>query len=302
MFCPNCRSEYRPGFTQCSECNVPLLDTLPAESAAAVAEPDARIVTVYRTSDQALIALAQSLLESAGIDYVAKGEGVQDFFAMGRVANNFNIVVGPVEIQVEEKDAAEAAALLKDLETNIVELPDDDEAFFVGDCEIRAERPEDFQAIRELHTQAFRRHAESRLVDLLRARNQSLISLVAVCGDEIAGHLMFSPVTVEKSFAGFRGAGLGPVAVRREFQNNGIGSKLVQRGIEECRRADCDAIFVLGNPDFWRRFGFAQASAHRLTSQYNAAHSFLVLELKTGTIPRLNGLVRYATEFAECGC
>ena len=113
---------------------------------------------------------------------------------------------------------------------------------------------------------------------------------------------MFSPVTVEKSFTGFRGVGLGPLGVRSEFQNNGIGSKLVQRGIEECRRAAYDAIFVLGNPDFWRRFGFAQASDYGLTSQYNAEHSFLDLELKAGTIPRLNGLVRYAAEFDDCGC
>jgi putative acetyltransferase len=301
MFCPQCRSEYRPGFTECSECHVPLVAVLPPESAVP-AEPDARIVTVYRTGDSALIALARSLLDSAGIPNEAKGEGVQDFFALGRVANNFNIVVGPVDIQVEEKDAKEAAALLKDLEANAVELADDDREVITAECEIREETPADVEAIREVNIQAFRRKAESRLVDLLRAHNHSLISLVAVCGDEIAGHVMFSPIAVEKSFEGFRSAGLGPLAVRREFQNNGIGSKLVKSGIEECRRRGYDAIFVLGNPDFWRRFGFAQASNYGLTSEYNAEYSFLVLELKAGTLAKTNGLVRYSTEFAECGC
>jgi putative acetyltransferase len=301
VFCPECRSEYREGFTKCAECGVPLVDVLP-DSTGLVTEPDARIVTVYRTGDAALIALARSLLESAGIQYEAKGEGIQDFFAMGRVANSFNIVVGPVEIQVEERDAEEAAALLKDLEANAQPLPEDESIELIGTCEIRAEGPSDSDAIRDVHTHAFRRDAEARLVELLRTHHQSVISLIAVCGNEVAGHVMFSPIAIEKSCEGFRGVALGPIAVRPEFQNNGIGSKLVQAGIDACRRAGCDVIFVLGNPDFWQRFGFAQASEYGLCSEYNAEHSFLVLELNAGRVPKIKGLVRYSRDFADCGC
>ena len=77
---------------------------------------------------------------------------------------------------------------------------------------------------------------------------------------------------------------VGHIAVRPEFQNNGIGAKLVQAWIDACRRAGYDVIFVLGNPDFWQRFGFAQASEYGICSEYNAEHSFLVLEAFTISI------------------
>jgi hypothetical protein len=71
-------------------------------------------VTVLESGDPALLAVAKSLLEDAGIQYFAKGEGVQDLFAAGRVGG-FNPLVGPVELQVAADDAAEAKAVLLDL-------------------------------------------------------------------------------------------------------------------------------------------------------------------------------------------
>jgi hypothetical protein len=71
-------------------------------------------VTVLETSDPALLAVAKSLLEEAGIPFYAKGEGLQDLFALGRLTG-VNPVSGPVEIQVSAEDAAEARALLIDL-------------------------------------------------------------------------------------------------------------------------------------------------------------------------------------------
>src|SRR5262245_59570948 len=59
MFCPVCRSEYRVGFTECAECKVPLVESLPTETAAG--EPDLKLVSIYETGDPALIALAESI-------------------------------------------------------------------------------------------------------------------------------------------------------------------------------------------------------------------------------------------------
>ncbi|MGE5245144.1 MAG: putative signal transducing protein [Betaproteobacteria bacterium] len=72
-------------------------------------------VTVLETGDQALLAVAKSLLEDAGIAYFAKGEGMQDLFGLGRFGTGFSPVVGPVELQVAADDAAEARARLMDL-------------------------------------------------------------------------------------------------------------------------------------------------------------------------------------------
>ena len=72
-------------------------------------------VTVLETSDQGLIAFAKSLLEEADIPFFAKGEGVQDLFGGGRIGA-FNIVTGPIQLQVPADDADQARELLKDLD------------------------------------------------------------------------------------------------------------------------------------------------------------------------------------------
>ena len=77
-------------------------------------EPD-EPVTVLETGDAGLVAVAKSLLESADIQYFAKGEGVQDLFAGGRFGTGFNPFVGPVQLQVAAEDADDAKALLRDL-------------------------------------------------------------------------------------------------------------------------------------------------------------------------------------------
>ncbi len=74
-------------------------------------------VTVLETGDPALLAVAKSLLEDAGIEYFAKGEGVQDLFAWGRFGTGFNPIIGPVQLQVAADEADEARERLKDLQS-----------------------------------------------------------------------------------------------------------------------------------------------------------------------------------------
>jgi hypothetical protein len=75
---------------------------------------DLDLRTVLETSDLGLIALAEGILEGAGIEYLARGEGIQDLFGIGRLVP-VNPVSGPVEIQVAPENEAEARDLLNDL-------------------------------------------------------------------------------------------------------------------------------------------------------------------------------------------
>ena len=74
-------------------------------------------VTVLESGDPALLAVAKSLLEEAGIQYFAKGEGVQDLFGGGRVGTGFSLFTGPVQLQVAAEDAEEATTILRELST-----------------------------------------------------------------------------------------------------------------------------------------------------------------------------------------
>lgn len=87
-------------------------------------------VTVFSTGNPALISLSKSLLEDADIPFMAKGEGVQDLFGIGRIGSaGYNLITGPVEIQVPSNYEKEARAILADVESsyNNVDLSKIDE-------------------------------------------------------------------------------------------------------------------------------------------------------------------------------
>ena len=120
MFCPDCGAEYVEGITVCSTCNVPLVNQPPNAT-----EPEfIKFVTVYETGDPAFITFAKSILQSEGIKYFVKGEGLQDLFAGGRLGSGFNPVIGPVKIQVDEKDVEKAKELLRQIEEGEFEQPE----------------------------------------------------------------------------------------------------------------------------------------------------------------------------------
>jgi putative signal transducing protein len=113
VYCPECRVEYREGFAECSDCLVSLVPDLPL---AQVSEPEPEIdyVTVLETANPALLAVAKSLLRSAGIKHLVLGEGLQDIIGGGRLGSG-NLVTGPVRIAVRRDNEAAAREFLQDL-------------------------------------------------------------------------------------------------------------------------------------------------------------------------------------------
>lgn len=113
MLCPQCRSEYREGFTRCEICDVPLVAVLAPEAG----DPSHReLVTVFETGDPGLLALAHSILDEAQVPYLTQGEGVQDLFGLGRLGTGFSILTGPVHLLVERESEAVVRELLAGLE------------------------------------------------------------------------------------------------------------------------------------------------------------------------------------------
>jgi putative acetyltransferase len=163
---------------------------------------------------------------------------------------------------------------------------------------IRFERPADADEIRAVNASAFGTAAEADLVEVLRRVAFPLISLVAEQDDTIAGHILFSPVTLS-SDPSLRIAGLAPMAVRPARQRVGIGSMLVRAGLEECRSVGFLAVTVLGHPKFYPRFGFVPASRFGIASTYDVPDDvFMALELEPGTLRETRGVIHYHPAFA----
>ena len=74
MYCPQCRVEYRDGFTECSDCQVPLLTGTPPPEPPDPFDPALELVVVLETSDRMQLAMAEGLLEDADIPFMVQGQ------------------------------------------------------------------------------------------------------------------------------------------------------------------------------------------------------------------------------------
>ena len=165
---------------------------------------------------------------------------------------------------------------------------------------IRPERPADFPGVRNVNESAFGQPLEADLVERLRRGCGDCLSLVAE-DQTIVGHILFSPVALETQDGPVTGMGLGPMAVLPGRQREGIGSALVERGVEMLRERGVPFIFVVGHPDYYPRFGFEPASAHGVRSQWEGIpdEAFMVLVLDDRALDGASGVVRYRPEFDE---
>lgn len=165
---------------------------------------------------------------------------------------------------------------------------------------IRPETPEDLPGIHRVNELAFGQPAEANLVDALRDEARPFLSLVAIQDGQVAGHICFTPVTIESEDGSFTAMGLAPMAVLPDLQSQGIGSDLVRRGLEECRRMGHDVVVVLGHPEYYPRFGFLPASRKGLRSEYPVPDEvFMVAELSPGALAGRTGLVKYHPAFGK---
>jgi len=153
------------------------------------------------------------------------------------------------------------------------------------------EQPLHLPAIGAVLEAAFGRADEARLVERLRADRALVLSLAAIEDDAVIGHVAFSAMR-----APFRALGLGPVAVAPARQRSGVGRSLIGEGLARARAAGWEAVFVLGDPSYYRRFGFSVEDAAGFTSPYAGPH-FMALALGGPRLPASTGPVEYAPAF-----
>jgi putative acetyltransferase len=163
---------------------------------------------------------------------------------------------------------------------------------------IRAEQVSDIEPIRCVVTAAFAGVAqsnqkESLLVDELRDCGALRVSLVAEIKGQIVGHVAFSPVTVDGLLCDW--FGLAPLAVSPIYQRSGIGSRLVNAGLGSLRAIGAKGCVVLGEPDYYGRFGFV--ARDKLIFE-NVPAQFFIAQSFTGDYPC--GKVQYHRAFELC--
>lgn len=164
---------------------------------------------------------------------------------------------------------------------------------------IRRESPDDVPAIRAVTAAAFARPGEGepfevRLVEALRAHESWLPPLSRVAVDdasEVVGHVLATRCTVD----GAPVLGLGPLSVRPDRQRAGIGSALVHSLLGAADALDEPLVGLLGDPAYYRRFGFVPAGRHGIIPQVPEWAPYFQVVAFTADPPR--GTFRYPEPF-----
>ncbi|HRK64396.1 MAG TPA: N-acetyltransferase [Terricaulis sp.] len=160
---------------------------------------------------------------------------------------------------------------------------------------IREATPRDYPAIRQIIRHAFGQDDEANLVEQLRADGDALVELVAASETALQGHILYSPLKIERETETLHAAALAPVSVLPAFQRAGIGKALIQAGNARCAALNLSAIIVLGHAGYYPQLGFSAAAAESLQAPFSGP-SFMALELVPGAL-KTGGRVRYAKAF-----
>jgi putative acetyltransferase len=164
-------------------------------------------------------------------------------------------------------------------------------------AQVREERPGDGADIRAVHIAGFPTSLEANLVEQLKADGDSIISLVAESDHELVGHVLFSRMDVEADGLPVHALGLAPVAVIPSRQRTGVGSSLIETGLGIAQARGAEIVFVLGEPEYYARFGFSTRTAEPFESRY-AGPFFQAKALRSAFTPPSCGRADYAPAFA----
>lgn len=162
-----------------------------------------------------------------------------------------------------------------------------------GGMFIRMAKPQDFDQIAELVQITFGRYDEVSLVESLRKERKIMYEWVATVSEELVGHLVLSRLRGPK-----HSLALGPVSVAPDRQGTGIGSALIRAALEQAEEEEWVAVFVLGDPAYYDRFGFDVGQAGTFSSPYPAEFTGVAV-LDAAGFSALTREIEYPKAFAR---
>ena len=170
---------------------------------------------------------------------------------------------------------------------------------------VRPETPGDFAAIDAVLATCFATATDAVPVEvaLVRALRgvpgfDPSLALVAELDGTVAGHLLFSPMTIEGSAGSTPALALAPLAVLPGYEGLRAGTRLMRAGLDACREARHRIVIVLGHAKYYRRFGFRPARPLGIEPPADwPDESFMALALVPGALDGVRGTARYAAPF-----
>jgi predicted N-acetyltransferase YhbS len=166
------------------------------------------------------------------------------------------------------------------------------------EIKLRLEEKKDYRIVEELTRDAFWNVyfpgcVEHLLIHNLRETNEFIkeLDFVAIYDNELIGNIVYVKAKVKKTDKEYTVLTFGPISVLPEYQNNGIGSRLIKHTIDLSKEMGYKAIIIYGDPEYYKRFGFKESKEYGITNKekkYPAA--LLVLELYPNALNGINGI------------
>jgi putative acetyltransferase len=166
---------------------------------------------------------------------------------------------------------------------------------------IRPETEKDFPGVYEVNRLAFSQENESKLIEKIRQGGNYVpeLSLVAAINHKIIGHILFSKIKIVGK-TNTASLALAPMAVVPEYQKQGIGGKLIKKGLAIAGKLGYNSVIVLGHKDYYPKFGFKKASLWGIQCPFAAPdEAFMAIELSEHALVGRAGMVEYPKEFME---
>ncbi|MBC2710433.1 MAG: N-acetyltransferase [Desulfosarcina sp.] len=165
---------------------------------------------------------------------------------------------------------------------------------------IRESVENDKKSIRKVHQNAFDQsegETVSQLaIDLLEDKTAlPILSLVAEQDNEIIGNIIFSSINIE-DVEGVSAYILAPLAVTRFEQKKGIGTLIINKGLETLKERGAEIVLVYGDPNYYMRTGFK--SGHNLKPPHKLKYpeeAWMAQELVEGILTKTQGMVKCAS-------
>jgi putative acetyltransferase len=162
---------------------------------------------------------------------------------------------------------------------------------------IREAMETDLNDVLQIERLAFGYEKEADLVrDLLHDPSaKPVLSLLAFQKDRAVGHILFTTAQLSGSQYSVSIVILAPLAIVPDAQKQGIGGKLIKKGLALLSTSEVDLVFVLGHPDYYPRHGFKPAGNLGFDAPYPIpevhANAWMVKAFRSGVIGTVNGKV-----------
>jgi putative acetyltransferase len=173
----------------------------------------------------------------------------------------------------------------------------------IPDLQIRAAASGGQPEIFEIVQSAFGRDSEALLVERLQKSEAYIpeLSLVSSVENQIVGHILFTSIKiVADDGEEWKSLALAPLAVRPDWQNKGVGSGLVRRGLDMAKSLGHASAIVLGHPNYYPRFGFEPARKWGIWCPFPVSdEAFMGIELQADALKGVSGLVVYDRAFND---